>query len=126
LYVAYFGYNKCLYLWGCKINVPNIVFKHFLLFNKGKLRYFKDLRGTQHCHIRPTRSFCNYILPLALQNTLTKTSVQHFPITYEAVTDTFMLGINYRTNPPPSSRPHTSIDWRYTTICKFVKFKMVL
>ena len=33
--VDYYGHNKCLQLWGCKINVPSIVFKHFLLFSKG-------------------------------------------------------------------------------------------
>ena len=58
------------------------------------------------------------ILSLALQNTLTKTPVQHFPITYEAVTNTFMLDTNHRNTPQPFSRPYTSINLRYATTCK--------
>jgi hypothetical protein len=63
------------------------------------------------------------IMPLASQNTLTKTPVRHFFITYEAVNDTFMLHIIHRTTSTPLSGPHTSINSRYTIICKS---KMVL
>ena len=59
------------------------------------------------------------ILSLASQNTLTKTPVRHFPITYEAVTNTFMLDTNHRNTPQPFSRPYTSINLRYATTCKF-------
>ena len=59
------------------------------------------------------------ILSLASQNTLTKTPVRHFPITYEAVTNTFMLNTNHRNTPQPFSRPYTSINLRYATTCKF-------
>ena len=58
------------------------------------------------------------ILSLASQNTLTKTPVRHFPITYEAVTNTFMLDTNHRNTPQPFSRPYTSINLRYATTCK--------
>ena len=59
------------------------------------------------------------ILSLALQNTLTKTPVRHFPITYEAVTNTFMLDTNHRNTPQPCSRPYTSINLRYATTCNY-------
>ena len=68
---------------------------------------------------RYTMSHGNSILNLTSQNTLTKTSVWHFPITYEAVSDTFMLDTNHRNTLPSFSRPHTSIDSRYTNICNF-------
>ena len=58
------------------------------------------------------------ILSLGSQNTLIKTSVQHFPTTHEAVTDTFMLDTNHRSTFPPFSRPYTFINSRYSTICK--------
>ena len=61
----------------------------------------------------------NSIVSLTLQNTLTKMSVQHFPIVYEAVTNTFMLDTNHWHTRPPFSRSYTSINLRYTTICKF-------
>ena len=61
---------------------------------------------------------CNSIVSLTLQNTLTKTPVRHFPITYEAVTNTFMLDTNHRNTPQPFSRPYTSINLRYATTCK--------
>ena len=39
-------------LWQYRINAVNIDFKHFLLFNKGKMRYFKiiqlDSIGIKH------------------------------------------------------------------------------
>ena len=60
----------------------------------------------------------NSIVSLPLQNTLTKTPVRHFPITYEAVTNTFMLDTNHRNTPQPFSRPYTSINLRYATTCK--------
>ena len=73
------------------------------------------------------------ILSLASQNTLTKTSVRHFPITYEAVTNTFMVHTNHRTPSPPFSRPHIPINSRYTIVCKYkdgvtirVKYKTVV
>ena len=59
------------------------------------------------------------ILPLALQNTLVKTSVRHFLITYETVTNTFMLHTTHRNTLPQFSQSHTSINSKYTTICKF-------
>ena len=59
------------------------------------------------------------ILSLASQDTLTKTPVRHFPITYEAVTNTFMLDTNHRNTPQPFSRPYTFINLRYTNTCKF-------
>ena len=62
-------------------------------------------------------SYSNSILYLTSQSTLLKTAVQHFSITYEAVTDTFMLDGIYRDTPTPFSRPHTSTNSRYTTIC---------
>ena len=58
------------------------------------------------------------ILSLPVLNTLTKTPVRHFPITYEAVTNTFMLDTNHRNTPPPLSRSYTSINLRYATTCK--------
>ena len=58
------------------------------------------------------------MLSLGSQNTLTKTSVRHFPITYEAVTNTFMLDTNHRNTPQPFSRPYTAINLRYATTCK--------
>ena len=58
------------------------------------------------------------ILSFTSQNTLLKTSLRHFPITYEAVTDTFMSATTHRNTHPAFSRPHTSIYSRYTTICK--------
>ena len=64
-------------------------------------------------------SYSNSIVSLTLQNTLTKTSVQHFPITDEVVTDAFMLNTTHRNIPLPFSRPYTSINSRYTTICQF-------
>ena len=90
------------------------------------MRYSMDLGGTQHCFVATPRHSAIPYSPLASQNTLTKTSVQHFPTTYETVTNTFMLGTNHRTNLPSSSRPHTSIDSRYTTICKWVNARTVL
>ena len=59
------------------------------------------------------------ILSLASQNTLTKTSVRHFLITYETVTNTFMLHTTHRNTLPQFSQSHTSINSKYTTICKF-------
>ena len=53
-----------------------------------------------------------------MQNTLTKTPVRPFPITYEAVTNTFMLDTKHRNTPPHFSRPYTSINLRYATIRK--------
>ena len=68
---------------------------------------------------REPSSLCvKSILPLASQNTLTKTSVRHFPITYEAVTNTFMPDTNHRNTSQPFSRPYTSINLRYATTCK--------
>ena len=67
---------------------------------------------------RHTSSYSSSIVSLTLQNTLTKTPVRHFPITYEAVTNTFMLDTNHRNTPPPFSRPYTSINLKYTTTCK--------
>ena len=58
------------------------------------------------------------ILSLGSQNTLIKTSDQHFPTTHEAVTDTFMLDTNHKSTFPPFSRPYTFINSRYSTICK--------
>jgi hypothetical protein len=58
------------------------------------------------------------ILSFASQNTLTKTSARHFPITYEAATNTFMLDTNHRNTPQPFSRPYISINLRYATTCK--------
>ena len=70
-----------------------------------------------------SRSHCLWcwksMLPLESQNTLVKTSLRHFPITYEAVTDTFMLHTNNRNPLLLFSQPHTSSNSRYTTICKF-------
>ena len=66
---------------------------------------------------RRSLSHGNFILSLTSQNTLTKTSVWHFPITYEAVTDMFMLNTNNRNTFSPFSRPHTSINPRYISIC---------
>jgi hypothetical protein len=66
----------------------------------------------------PSSLYGESILYLALQNTLTKTPVRHFPIIHEAVTNTFMLGTNHRNTPQPFSRPYTSINLRYTTTCK--------
>ena len=40
-YATYFLYKKYAQLWRCRINVSNIVFKHFCLSNKGKMRYFE-------------------------------------------------------------------------------------
>ena len=57
------------------------------------------------------------ILSLTSQNTLTKTSVRHFPITPEAVTSTFMSDINHRNTSPLFSWAYTSINSRYTIIC---------
>ena len=66
---------------------------------------------------RRSLSHGNFILSLTSQNTLTKTSVWHFPITYEAVTDMFMLNTNNRNTFSPFSWPHTSINPRYISIC---------
>ena len=117
--VTYFTYKKCVHLLGCRINVPNIVFKHFWSFNKGKMRYLKEYSDTALSR-RPSPLCVKSILSLVSQNTLTKTSVLHFPTTSEAVTDTFMLDTNHRTNPPSFSRPYTSTNSRYTTICKSI------
>ena len=59
------------------------------------------------------------ILSFTSQNTLLKTPLRHFPITYEALTDTFMLINTHRNSHPSFSRPHTSVNLRYITICKF-------
>jgi hypothetical protein len=77
-------------------------------------KYYDTALSRRHF---PSR--CNSILPLASQNTLSKTTVQHFPITYEAVTDIFMLHTNHRNIFPSFSWPHTSIKSRYNTICIF-------
>jgi hypothetical protein len=61
----------------------------------------------------------NSILYLVPQNTLTKTSFQHFLITYEAVTNIFMLDTNRGNTLLLFSRSHTHINTRYTIICKF-------
>jgi len=42
-YVTYFNYKKYAQFWRCRINVSNIIFKHILLFNEGKMRYFKKI-----------------------------------------------------------------------------------
>jgi hypothetical protein len=62
---------------------------------------------------------CDSMISLVSQNTLARTSVRHFSITYEAATDTFMLQTNDRNTHTLFSRPHTSINSRYTNICKF-------
>ena len=80
----------------------------------GISRYYND----RALSLEHTWSYGKSIVSLTLQNTLTKTPVRHFPITYEAVTNTFMLDTNHRNNPPPFSRPYTSINLRYTTIRK--------
>ena len=67
---------------------------------------------------RHRSSQSNSILSLVSQNTLTITSIRHFPRRNGAVTDTFMLGTNHRNTPQLFSRPHTSINSRYTIICK--------
>ena len=59
------------------------------------------------------------MLSLTSQNTLTKTSVWHFLITNEAVTDAFMFRTTHRNLPPLFSSPHTSINSRYTNIWLF-------
>jgi hypothetical protein len=102
--------QKYAQLWRCRINVFNTVFKHFLLLNEGKMRYFKIIQRHSIVTVAP--------LSLASQNTLTKTPARHFPITYEAVTNTFMLDTNHRNIPQPFSRPYTSINSRDATTCK--------
>jgi hypothetical protein len=87
----------------------------------GKSRKYNDTALSR----RHPSLYGNSILLLAPQNTLTKTSFRHFFITYEAVTDTFTLDTNHRTTPPPFSRPHTSSNSRYSTICIF-KYGVVI
>ena len=53
------------------------------------------------------------------QNTLTKTPVRHFRITYEAETNTFMIETVHRNVFPLFSRPHISSKLRYSNICEF-------
>ena len=77
-------------------------------------KYNNTALSRRHCRLHS-----NFILSFASQSTLLKTPVQPFPTTYEAVTDTFMLVTIYRNTTPPFLRPHTSINSRYTTICKF-------
>jgi hypothetical protein len=55
LYVHYFNYKKNVQLRERRINVPNIVFKHFLLFTEGKMVYFKSLGRAQHCYVATPR-----------------------------------------------------------------------
>ena len=118
LYIAYFMYKKHAWLWKCRIDAPNIVFNHFCLLNKCKMRYCKEPGGTQHYHAVKPRNPSTSILSFASQNTLSKTLVRCFSITYETVTDTFMLDTNYRTPSPSFSRSLTHINLSYTTICK--------
>ena len=61
-------------------------------------------------------SYCKSYTLLGMQNTLTKTLVRHLFITYEAVTNTFMLDNTHRNTHPPSSRPQSCINSRYTNI----------
>jgi len=101
----------------------NMVFKH--IFTRILIHMLKNItkwclagRYTWKPQLPYSSFYRNSILSLWLQNTLTKTSVQHFPITYEAVTDTFMLGTIDRNITPLFSWPHTSTNSRYNTICK--------
>jgi hypothetical protein len=80
----------------------------------GISRYYNDRALLR----RYSRLYRNSIVSFALQNTLTKTPVRHFIITYEAVTNTFMIDTNHRNTPQAFSRPYTSINLRYTTIRK--------
>ena len=43
-YASYLNYKKYAQFWRCRINVSNIIFKHILLFNKDKMRYFKIIQ----------------------------------------------------------------------------------
>ena len=112
-YATYFYYKQYAQCCQCRINVFNIVFIHFLVFNEWKITYFKIIQWHSIVMMIP-----QFHTLLALQNTLTKMPVQHFPITYEAVTNTFMLDANHRNTPPPFWWPYTCINLRYTTIRK--------
>ncbi len=81
------------------------------------MRFSEELVGSQHCGVRhlhdrtPSSHFHH-------QNTLTKTPFRHFPITYKAETNTFMIGTVHRNVFPLFSRPHTSFNLRYSNICE--------
>ena len=76
--------------------------------------YLEGILCTQHC----PKLLALLTNTCSSQNTHTKTSIRHFPIIYEAVTDPFMLDTNQRHPPLLFSRPRTPINSRYTNICK--------
>ena len=53
--ITIFKYKKYAQSWGCRKNVPNVVFRHFWVFNMGKTRQFKGVEGTQHCYVTAAR-----------------------------------------------------------------------